>query len=183
MLFSPDHFFKALLCNGGIRDPLAFGLLVGSFGALLGFFWQFLLLSGGLLSMGESFLDRFSLALVFLIVMVILPVYVIVKLFVNSGIVHLLLRILGAEKNGFEATFRVMAYSRAAHIWALIPFIGGWVGGLWQLVIQVIGLRRIHETSYSRVILAFAIPLTFAFLLVIGVSISVFVYLSERGWI
>jgi hypothetical protein len=90
----------------------------------------------------------------------------------------------GAD-NGFEATFRVVAYSQAAQVLGIIPFVGGWIGWIWQLIIQIIGFREIHETSYLRVILAFVIPLVVGILLLLAVVIplAIFVFHHPLGQI
>lgn len=72
----------------------------------------------------------------------------------------------------------MVSYSQAAQIWGLIPFIGGSIGWIWQLVVQIIGLREMHETSYSRVIIAFLIPVVFIFFLAV---IGVLVFLYGQG--
>ncbi len=180
VLFSPEKLFKQLTCKDGIKEPLAFALLVGSIGRMFGFFWQFLLLSGTLLSTGKFFFGQSSAGFIFLIVMVFIPVFVIISLFIYSGIFHVLLRIVGAGKNGFEATFRVLSYAQAAQVWVLIPFVGTWIGGIWQLVVQIIGLREIHETSYLRVIIAFLIPVAFIFLVVMAVVFLLLIFMNRQ---
>ena len=40
VLFSPEDLFARLSYRGGIREPLAFGLLFGSLGTLFALFWQ-----------------------------------------------------------------------------------------------------------------------------------------------
>jgi hypothetical protein len=95
-------------------------------------------------------------------------------LFVTSGIAHLCLRLVGAGQSGFEGTFRVMAYSQAAQLWSLIPFLGGWIGWIWRLIIQLIGLREIHQTSYPRLILAALIPVAFVVLLMVAILVPLF---------
>ena len=178
VLFSPEKLFRTLTYKGGIKEPLAFGLLVACLGSMIGFFWEFLILSGGLVSLAYPLFGRLTAALIFLLVIVIIPVLVTLVMFIYSGILHLLLRILRAGQNGFEATFRVVSYSQAAQTWSLIPFIGGFIGGIWQFIIQIIGLRVIHETSYLRVILAFLIPVAFVFLLIFGAFIFLFIYIT-----
>ncbi len=176
VLFSPEKLFKTLTYKGGIKEALAFGLLVACLGAMIGFFWEFLILSGRLLSFAYPLFGQLTAALIFLLVIVIIPVLVTLLMFIYSGILHLFLRILRGGQNGFEATFRVVSYSQAAQIWALIPVLGSLVAGIWQLIVQIIGLREIHETSYLRVIIAFMIPVALIFFLVIGVAICLFIY-------
>jgi len=92
-----------------------------------------------------------------------------------------MLLIVGGEKKGFEATFRVVSYSHAAQAWGVIPFVGGWIGGIWQLIVQIIGLREMHETSYFKVIMAFVIPAALIFLMVAAALILFFAYVGEHG--
>jgi hypothetical protein len=124
------------------------------------------------------------MGLIFLAVIVIIPIYVALGMFIWSGILHLCLLIVGGAKSGYEATFRAVSYSQAAQAWSLIPFIGGWIAGIWQLIVQVIGLREIHETSYLKVIVAFLIPLVLIFLLVMAVIVAVFFFIqSIQHWL
>jgi hypothetical protein len=167
--------------TGGLKEPLAFGLLLGSLGGMVGLFWQFLVFSAGLSPLTEPFFDRFAVGLVFLIILGFIPAVVILAMFLYSGVLHLLLLAVGGGKRGYEATFRVVSYSQAAQAWGLIPFIGGWIGSLWQVIVQIIGLREIHGTSYLRVIIAFLIPLALLLILGITVSIVLLAYLAQQG--
>ena len=117
-----------------------------------------------------------GVGLVFLVMMVIIPVWVTVGLFIQSVVLHLLLLMVGSGKNGYEATFRVVCYSQAGQAWEIIPFLGGVIGRIWMLVVQIIGLREMHETTYLRVILAFLIPVAIIFLLMMAVLISLILY-------
>ncbi len=175
VLFSPEDLFSTMTYKGGIREPLAFGLLLGSIGSMFGFFWQFLIMFGGLISLGHDLTGQFAWSLIFLIIIVISPLFVTITIFLTSSILHLLLLVVRGEKNGFEATFRVISYSQATQVLGLIPFIGGLIGSFWLLIIQIIGIREIHNTSYLRVIIAFFIPLALIFLSVMAVLISLFI--------
>ncbi len=171
VLFSPTSFFRGLETGGGIKEPLAFGLLTGSLGTMLEVFWQFLIKGGSLAAVGQGLFGPLSMSVIFVIAMVLCPLFVAIAMFVASAIVHVLLLIVRGGRNGFGATFSVVAYSQAAQVWSFIPFIGGFIGGIWLIVVQIIGLREIHEISYLRVILALLIPLAF----VIAVFIAVIV--------
>ena len=176
VLFSPVEIFSTMTYKGGIKEPLAFGLLLGSIGGMFGFFWQFLVMSGGLLAIDHEIMSHFTISLIFFGIAIVFPLFVTIAIFVTSAILHLLLLIVRGGKNGFEATFRVVSYSQAIQIWGLIPFIGGLIGGLWILIVQIIGLREIHETSYLRVILALLIPLALVFLLVMAIVIPLLMF-------
>jgi hypothetical protein len=178
-VFSPATFFRGLTVNGGLREPLAFGLLMGAIGNMFSLFWPVILVSGGLFPFGEAVLSQLDAALVFLILLVVVPVCVTIGMVIYSAILHVLLLVVRGGKNGFEATFRVVAYSQAVQMWELVPVIGSWIGGVWRLVVQVIGLREIHGVSYSRVIIAFILPLAFLVILMVAVVIP-FILLLAR---
>ena len=178
VLFSPSTFFRGLTFNNGIREPLAFGLLTGAVGNMFGIFWPVLMMSGGLFPFGEAISGHLTVGLIFLIMAVAVPVCVTLSMFIYSAILHLLLLITRGGKNRFEATFRVVAYSQAAQALDLIPVVGSWIGGIWQLIIQVIGLREIHNTSYLRVFMAFLLPVAIIFLLIMLVLVPLLIYLG-----
>jgi len=165
--------------GGGIKEPFAFGLLFGSLGMMFGFFWQFLTLSDTILSLGLDLINESNISLIFFVVMLVCPLFVIAGMFLTSGVLHLCLRIVGAGKKGFEGTFRVVAYSQATQLWGVIPFVGGVLAGLWQVVVQFKGVREIHETSYWRVFWAFSIPLALIILVVVLVLVIMFLLLHR----
>jgi hypothetical protein len=180
VMFSPDRFFSRLNYSRGLREPLAFGLLTGSIGTMFSIFWQFLMVSGGLMSIGNAIIGQFTFGLFFLITIVVAPILVIAGIFVSTAIWHLFLLLLKGADNGFEATFRVIAYSHALQVWGLIPIIGGWISLVWQLIVQIVGLREIHETSYLKVFFAFLIPVAIVLFLVITAIILIVFFLGQQ---
>ena len=171
--FSPRAFFRHTAAEGGVREPLAFGILFGSIGLMLELFWEFLMGEGSLSSIQIGFMADYGASLVFLAAAILCPVAATVMICMTSLIVHLLLTVVGGARNGFEATFRAVSYSQATQFWALIPFVGGLIASLWLVVVQTIGIREIHEVSYTRVLIAFFIPvvLVVAALMAIGFSL------------
>lgn len=155
VLLSPVSFFRGLAPQGGLREPLALGLLFGSLGAMLSLFWDFVL---GALGVGGGLnvlASRNSIALLFPLLMVLSPILVGVALFVMSGLVHVLLRAVRDGRHGFEGTFRVVAHGQATQLFGAVPLLGGLIASLWFVVVLIVGLREIHETTYTRVALAF----------------------------
>ncbi len=180
VLFSPARYFRKLSIQGGVSEPLAFGLLTGSVGSMFSLFWQFLMVSGVWHFMADVLSAQVSAGMVFLILVIFVPIGVTIGLFVSTAVWHLLLLLLRGAGNGFEATFRLVSYSQAAQLWGVIPFVGSWISIVWQLVIQVIGLKQIHETSYPKVIAAFLIPLVVMGLLVIGLIVLIFAAIGRQ---
>ncbi|MFH1479789.1 MAG: YIP1 family protein [Pseudomonadota bacterium] len=166
VLFSPRTFFSHLTVKGGMGEPLTFGVLLGSLGTMFSFFWQFLIMSGSLLSSGDNPFGQAGASLIFLGILVISPLLVLTSLLCTSVICHLLLLMVKGGKNGFQATFRVISFTMATQILGLVPIIGGFAGLIWWCSVQVIGLKEIHETSYGRLFVAFLIPVGFLLILV-----------------
>ena len=172
VLFSPEKFYRSIVTGGTLMEPLGFGLLFGSIGTMFGLFWQFLMMWDNLQSLTQNLFGQFTISIIFLFAVILSPLFVPIGLFAAGGILHLCLLITGGGKQGFEGTFRVVSYSQATQIFGLIPFVGGLIGWFWNLIVLVIGLREIHETSYARVIVAFCIPLVpllFLFLVLLAV--------------
>ena len=176
VLFSPKNMFSSMPVRGGWREPLAFGLLVGSISSMCAFFWEFLIANSGLLRPFEGFSISLSSPIIFLIFIFLSPLLVSIGIFVSSLIIHLLLLLVKAGNNRFEATFRVVAYSQATRIWSILPFIGSPIGWVWRSIVQIIGLKEAHETTYFRIIVAFSIPIVLLLLIVVG---AVFVIISH----
>jgi hypothetical protein len=168
VLFSPKNMFSDMPVKGGWRDPFAFGLLVGSIGSMFAFFWEFFIATSGLLKPFGGFSISLSPPIIFLILILISPLLVSISIFISSLIIHLLLLLVRGGKNRFEATFRVVAYSQATRIWSIFPFIGSPIGWVWRSIIQIIGLKEAHETSYLRIIVAFSIPIGLLLLIAVG---------------
>lgn len=177
VLFSPENIFSTMSHDRGIKEPLAFGLLLGSLGAMFGFFWDFLMLGGSIMSGWPDLSGQLNLNFIFLIVIILTPLFVLIGLFVVSGILHLSLLIVGGGGNGFEGTFRVVAFSQSTKLLELVPFIGGLVGWFWHVVVQVIGIREMHETSCLKTIIAMMLPIVFIFILSMAVIIPMFIFL------
>ena len=178
--FLPRKMFSTMPVIGGLREPLAFGLLIGSISSMFPFFWGFLMATGGFLKPLEDVSVSFSLPIIFFSLILLSPILVTIEIFILSFITHLLLLLVRAGNNRFEATFRVVAYSQTTRIWSIFPFIGSPIGWVWRSIVQIIGLREIHETSYFRVILAFVIPVGLIFLLMMAVLIPMFLFITQQ---
>ena len=85
---------------------------------------------------------------------------VVIGIFIWSGIVHLMLMLLGGQNYPFETTLRTISYAHgsAAPIGA-IPFCGGPIAGLWGLYAVIIGLSKTQEISIGKAAGAVLIPI------------------------
>lgn len=91
---------------------------------------------------------------------ILLPVFLVIGLFIGSGIVHICLMIVGGANKSFEATFRVIAFSQGSTgPLQMVPVCGGLIACIWALVVNCIGISRAHETTTGRAVLAVLLPL------------------------
>jgi hypothetical protein len=158
VLFRPTRFFSRMPVDRGLVHPLIFALVVGVLGGIFSLLYQFLMMQylgsmdggrgfggfGGPMMIGSA---------------IGLPILTVIVVFIISAILHLCLMIVRGNREGFEATFRVVAYAMSTQVFGIIPFLGGVIGGIWALVIQILGLRESHRISTGRAALAIFLPL------------------------
>jgi len=147
----------------GLSESLAFGLLSGGAGTMAGMLWPFLVMSDNLQSL--TLFDHLGMGAVWTAALLFCIPYVLIVMILTSLILHACLFLVRGGQMGYEATFRVVAYSQATQFLSIIPFIGGMAAFVWLIAVQIIGLREIHQTTYWRVILAYLIP----FVLLLGI--------------
>lgn len=160
VLFTPSRFFQRMPSQVGLLQPLLFALVLGAVGTFIA--WIYSLVSSSLQMMifGELEAGK-SLNLFF--IFLFSPVLVTIGLFIQAGLTHGLLVLLGGGRLGFEATFRVAAYSEAATILLLIPICGSTIALVWSLVILILGLYNIHDTAPWKAVLAVLAPMLVCF--------------------
>lgn len=159
VLFSPARFFSEMRTEGGISDPLLYAVIVGTVCGWIALLWQipfqglsFLVQD---LKPGEALISLGTM----IGVGIFMPLFIVIGLFIGAGILHLCLMLVGGNKKGFEATFRVVAYSASANVGAIIPLCGGLIAGVWTIVVEIIGLREAHQTTTPKAILAVFLPI------------------------
>lgn len=162
---NPVQFFANMPKSGGLKEPLIFALVLLCILSLLTvvsgiFFGQFNQVG----PMGAF-----------------VPVFVIVFgifwLFVMSGILHLFVMMVGG-KNGFEATFRVMAYVKAIDVFTAIPY-GSFVVGIWAIALLYIGIKAAHELDMPKALIAVLSP--FIIIMVVAATAAFYFRGSTGG--
>ena len=176
VLFSPSRFFRTTAAAGGIKEPLAFGVLMGSLGMMFEISWQGVFRFGDIPSLSEGPFGDFTWVPIIMGIMLLCPLVATIFICITSLVLHFLLAMLGAGKNGFEATLRAVSYSQATQLWAVIPFLGSFLAGIWFMAVTVVSLREIHGVSYVRVIIALFIPFIVIVMAVMTVLISFLIF-------
>jgi hypothetical protein len=161
VLTKPDLAFRTMKTEGGLAEPLIYALIGGCVGGIVS-----LLLSLGLQSMGlfagqqDTFAALAGIGVGSIALIVLVPLFIVIGLFIGSAIIHLCLMIVGGANKSFETTFRVLAFSQGSTgPLQIIPVCGGLIAGVWALVVNCIGLARAHETTTGRAVLAVLLPI------------------------
>jgi len=169
-VFNPTRFYKRMPVIGGIGNPLLYGLILGFIGLVFQmvyqrFFGQLLGPSQWYPFLGEDFDYNFYdfshklQSISNLVNIVIFPFLLVAWLFIWSGITHLILLIFGWHKEGFEATFRLIAYSEGPSFFAIVPIMGSLISIVWQAVLVIIGVKEVHRLSIGQSLLVIFLPL------------------------
>ncbi|HSA77965.1 MAG TPA: YIP1 family protein [Nitrospirota bacterium] len=162
VLFHPSVFFKKMPVTGGLTDPLLYALIFGMAGLIFSYFWQILLqgamqgvmIPGMKAAPGQNIFGGIVMA----VLAFLSPFLIILGLFITSGILHVCLMLVRGARSGFEATFRVVAYSNSAYIFLVVPFCGSLLAAVWAVVLTIIGLREAHETTGGKAAFAVFLP-------------------------
>jgi hypothetical protein len=175
-LLEPSVFFTDMRREGGLGAPLVYGLLGFTLGLVVSAIVQTSLSSMPMMVGMPSELEHMVGNLAFVLAMIALsPFLALFSLFVSSAIYHVMLLLLGGART-FETTFRVVSYSAGSTgLIAVIPFCGGFVSAIWQIVAAIIGLARAHEISTGKAAAAVLLPAIiccFVIMLTIGTIIA-----------
>lgn len=165
VLFSPTVFFKKMPVTGGLTDPLLYGLIVGMVGLTCLYFWDTILQNSMQNFMtpemrsatGQSIFQGIGMALT----ASLMPLMLILWLFIVSGMLHVFLLFVRGAKAGFEATFRVVAYSTSPLLFLIIPYCGMLITMVWVVTLAMIGLKEAHEISGGKSAFAVLFPFLF----------------------
>jgi len=173
---SPSEAFARAKERGDYLSPILFSVLIGWVATVIGQLWGLLFQGAWLSMLPPEMRDQFGPMMAtggasFILTLILAPVLLLVWFFIWSGIVHLCLMMLGGHKqsgSGFEGTFRAVSYSYVSSLAQIIPFVGGLIAFVWNLVLQVIGLVRMHRTSQGKAVGAVLLPILLCCLCVVA---------------
>jgi hypothetical protein len=153
----PMRLFSAMP-SGDIGPPLLYGVLVNTVAIVFLVLWQMTFGSLAMLADSASAEEVMFSTWVMVVCMVFSPLLAAVALFIQTGIYHLVLLLLGDGQRGFPITFRAVAYGSTPQLLAVIPFCGELVGGVWNIILEIIGASQGHGTEWWRALLAYFLP-------------------------
>ena len=156
-LFSPTQFFRKVAKGEGYWSPLIYGVICGVIGGGTSILWQWLVFSQLIPIQLFPAIPIFSLSVI--IVAVTLPFVVAFSVLAVSGVTHLCLMLVGGNKKGFESTFRLVSYAFSGYLFGVIPFLGNPIGGIYALILTILGVRECHGISTGKAVLAVLLPI------------------------
>ena len=162
LITKPSQAFTMMRPEGGLVDPLIFGLIGGCAGQIVSALFQ--LLIGSIRGLGgrNPFFESLGLSPSgFYIGSAILsPLLVAIGLFLGSAVMHLCLMLVGGANRSYETTFRVVCFAAgSANLFYMVPFCGPIIAPIYCIVLYCIGLSRAHPTTTGKALLAIFLPL------------------------
>ena len=161
-LFHPVAFFRATAPDRGAAAALLYAVLVGTLSIAAAFLWQRALGDRLPPGFGGRLFRLFDNSAALAGVSVFLPVGVALGNIVWAAVLHVSLAVLGGARGTYAATLKAVCYSSSATAFNVFPVCGAAVGALWQVAVQVIGMRELHRTSTARAFWAWFLPFVVA---------------------
>jgi len=160
VLTRPAEAFSVMKREGGLGGPLIYALIGGCIGGIVSFLFSLGFQSLGMFKDQHNGLAAMAgMGIGSVAIVILLPLFVVIGLFIGSAVVHLCLMIVGGANQSFETTFRVLAFSQGSTgPLQVVPVCGGLISGVWALVCTCIGLARAHETDTGRAVAAVFLP-------------------------
>ena len=139
-------YYAVIVAVFSLLSALLFATAMGSVGSMMGFGQL-----GTMMGIGTGLGGAAA-------IFILMFISGIIRVFVNSAIVHIGVYIVGG-KNGIEQTIKAVIYgSTPGLLLGWVPIIGG-LAGLWSLVLQVLGIRQLHDVTTGKAIIAVIIPI------------------------
>lgn len=161
VLLEPSRAFGELKPTGGLGAPLFFFVLLGTIGGVAGVFYQvaFNTVDQAATPEQQAMAAMFTSTAAIGVTIMILPFVLAALAFIGSGLIHLALILVGGAKRPFEATFRVGCYAGGAtSLLQLLPVCGTAVASVWNFILMIIGLSKVHGIGKGRAALAVLLP-------------------------
>lgn len=155
-VFEPTRFFRALPVPGPLGAAVLYYLVVGIAAAAINLFWGSLFRYGGVAAWGWGASARGGWAQ--LLGFLFAPLTLLIALLVSSIVLHVVLALVGGAHRPLATTARVICYAYSPALFVIVPVLGGIIGGVWTIVLTIIGLSEAHRTERWRAALAFFLP-------------------------
>ena len=152
----PKEFMERLPLEGGITDPLLFGMLIRGvvvvfWGALAAGFY--LIMAAATQDAMMLFQAGVQLGSIFFNIL-----YAAALLLIGAFILHLAVMVFAGTR-GYEATFRIFSYGHAVDVLELIPIVGWFASVGMRIYLHYLGLQPGQGLSPPKALFTAALPL------------------------
>jgi hypothetical protein len=160
VLLQPAQAFSVMKTEGGLSEPVIYAFIGGSIGFLFYLIFSLLFRSFSMMYERNPLTHFFVTGIGLIFYIILIPVFILLIVFVGSAVLHLCLMLVGGAKRPFETTVRVVCYTiGSVYPLMIVPFCGSFISGVWAIVLECIGLARVHETDTGRAVLAVFLPI------------------------
>jgi len=175
---APTATFQKIGTAQGIHRSFFYFLIFSMLGSVCAFFYDFIAVSINpnillerlatfppLRSQIQQLMDSMgtqdAITAIFVSSTVMQFFLLIAGIFISSLVAHFFLMVSGAAEKSFQSTFKAMAYSSGTgFVLQIVPLIGVPLSWIAFLVLGLIALKEVHQTSYWRVALSILIMLS-----------------------
>jgi len=162
VLTKPAEAFALMKREGDLIEPAIYAAIGGSLGIIVSTLIRlpFHAMGGFMGNRDSAFSGMFGSGIGLIFGLILSPILVTIGVFIGSGLIHLSLMLLGGAKKPYETTFRVVCFSfGSANVIAIVPFCGGLVASVYNIVLNCMGIARAHEIDTGKAVMAVLLPL------------------------
>ncbi|MCG8468442.1 MAG: YIP1 family protein [Gemmatimonadetes bacterium] len=168
-MFQPTDFFRGVPYERPAARPLLYYLIITVFGAFFTLWWQAVFSTAQLGFLAESLgtADALgyggSMAASAMLNFFIAPFAAVIGLVLWALVLHLFVLMLGRQRRDLKATVRAISYAAGPAILGIVPVLGSLAGGVWTLVLTVIGIREAHRMTTGGALAVVFLPVVLLF--------------------
>jgi len=108
----------------------------------------------------------------------LLVLFTVIGVYINAGIFHVCLMVVGGANQSFETTVRVVQYTMGSTaLCGVIPGLGAFI----QFIANVVGLANAHETSGVKATIAVLIPFILCIVSLLGIAFLIFAMIAAAA--
>ncbi|RLF39789.1 MAG: hypothetical protein DRN21_03125 [Thermoplasmata archaeon] len=120
---------------------------------------------------GTLFAGEVSIIMV-LIIFILLVVFSFIGLFISGAWLHLWVRLMGGKRR-YAQTVKAVAYAQTPSLlFGWIPFVG-FIFGIWSLVLEVFGIREMHEIPTEKAAIAVIAAIVSIIIIAVIIALAV----------
>ena len=162
LLGNSDWAFTRMKRTADWAGPFCFALFLGGVGYYVNLSYSILysviasfINPGALKGMAFLLTTGYGAGFIIIATYFFIPVMFAFITLLNSVLIHFSLMLMGGVKQPFQTTWRVVCYSfGTSSVLQVIPVLGFFLTLVWNLILMIRGIAKMHEISMGKAILA-----------------------------